>query len=363
MNKSFLYASLNLLLLSLAVGCGRPPSSGGGPPPDFAVSAVVAPATPETVRPGLQVVGSLLAVASIDVVPEIAGTLEELFFAEGQTVQAGERLARLDATKLQARVAEAEARFRLADANLRRSQELLTRQTIARQEFDFAQAEFQVAEAALKLLRLELDDTEVSAPFAGRISERRVSPGQYVTVGQPLVRLVQMDPLEVAFHVPERNLPALKAGQRIALTVNSYPDLGVDGEVFFIDPVVDPQARTVLVKARIGNPDGLLQPGMFAVINLVLEERAQALVVPEAAVRYRGDQAYVVMVNEEQRVAFQDVSIGLRMPGKVEITSGLNAGDLVVVEGFQKMGPGTAIAVSPRSERYGVTPPEAQETP
>lgn len=336
-------------------GCGRPPSA-GGPPADYSVNAVVAPVVNETVSDTARVVGSLRARDAVDVVSEISAPVKEILFREGEAVKAGQPLVQLDDDKVRARVAEAEARFRLAETNRRRSEELLASQTISRQEADQVNAEFGVAEAVFNLLKRELEDTVINAPFDGLTSDRLVSPGQYLGTGQAVTRLVRMDPLEVAFNLPERQAAAVKTGQQIIMRTAAATIAPVEGDVFFIDPVVDPQSRTVLVKARVPNPQLQLKPGMYGNIELILQVREDALVIPESAVRYRGDQAYVVAVNAETRAEFRDVTVGQRMPGKVEITEGLTTADRVVVEGFQKMSPGTSIVISPASARYGIEP-------
>jgi membrane fusion protein (multidrug efflux system) len=341
--------------VAIVSACGRPPPA-GGPPADYSVSAVVAPAANEPVSDIARVVGSLRARDAVDVVSELSAPVKEILFREGEAVKAGQPLVQLDDDKVSARVAEAEARFRLAQTNRKRSEELLESQTISRQEFDQVSAEFGVAEAVFNLLKRELEDAVIKAPFDGLISDRQVSPGQLLSVGQAVTRLVRMDPLEVEFNLSERQAVAVEAGQKIIMRAAASTIAPVEGEVFFIDPVVDPQSRTVLVKALIPNPEFQLKPGMYGNIELILNVREDALVIPESAVRYRGDQAYVVIVNAELRAEFRNVAVGQRMPGKVEITDGLAAGERVVVEGFQKMGPGTGIIISPASARYGIEP-------
>lgn len=342
-----------ICLIALVSGCGRPPPA-GGPPSDYSVNAVVAPVVNEPVSDIARVVGSLRARDAVDVVSELSAPVKNILFREGEAVKAGQPLVQLDDDKVRARVAEAEARYRLADTNRQRSEELLASQTISRQEADQVNAGFGVAEAVFNLLKQELEDTVIKAPFDGVTSDRLVSPGQLLSVGQAVTRLVRMDPLEVEFNLSERQAAVVKAGQKIVMRTAAATIAPVEGEVFFVDPVVDPLSRTVLVKARVANPEFQLKPGMYGSIELILSVRDDALVIPESAVRYRGDQAYVVTVNAETRAEFRNVTVGQRMPGKVEIIEGLTTDDRVVVEGFQKMGPGTGIIISPASARYGI---------
>jgi len=343
-------------------GCGRPPSN-GGQHGEFSVNAIVAPAVEETVLYTIQLVGSLKARDSLDIVSEINAAVSEILFSDGQLVEQDQVLVKLDDAKIKARWAEAKARFGLAQTNFKRSRELFDSQTVSRQEFEQAEAEFNVAEAVYNLLNREVSDTVIKAPFAGVVSDRRISHGQYLTAGVPITRLVRIDPLEAEFRVPERHLSRVKKGQQIVLRSVAHPDLEITGDIFFIDPSINEGTRTVLVKALIPNPDYILKPGLFGALDVVLEEKAGAIVIPESSVRYAGDQASVVVMNGEGRAEFRNVKVGQRLPGRVEITEGLTAGEHVVVEGYQKMGPGTAIIISPASEKYGVTPPPSETAP
>lgn len=356
--QSWLTLASILILIS---GCGRPPGS-GGQHGGYAVNGVVAPATEETIEVTVQLVGSLKARESIDVVSEINGVIAEIKFTEGQPVKAGDALVRIDDAKLKARLAEASARLNLAMTNFKRARNLVDSATISQQEFDQARAEFDVAEASFKLIEEELGDSDIVAPFAGTTSARMVSPGEYVTAGRPITRLVQMDPLEAEFNVPEAYASEVKMGQKIVMNSVALPDEEITGEVFFVDPIVNTDTRTVLVKALVPNHELRLKPGLFGKLDLVLAQRDNAIVVPESSVKYAGDQASVVVRNAEGKAEFRNVKVGERYPGKVEIIEGLEPGELVVVEGFQKMGPGTDIIISPASEKYGVSvePPPAQ---
>lgn len=353
-----LLPSLLTASILFSAGCGRPPSS-GGPPGDYSVNAVVALVQTQTVRETVNVVGSLRARDAIDLVSEISAPVKEILFKEGEDVTTGQILVLLDDAKVNARVAEAEARFKLADTNRKRSEELLASATISEQEYDQVQAEFGVAESVLNLLKQELADTVIKAPFDGVAGARLVSAGQFMQPGQPITRLVKMDPLEVEFRVPERAAASIRPGLGISMAAAATEAGQIQGEVFFVDPVVDANYRTVLVKASVPNPDRVLKPGMYGNLDVIVSLRENALVIPESAVRYRGDQAYVVAVNAETKAEFRNVTVGVRQPGQLEIVDGLAAGDRIVVEGFQKMGPGTGIIISPSSAAYGVNPPAA----
>ncbi len=345
------------LLLSFAAAalaaCGKPPPP-PGPPSDMPVQAVVGVARAQPLEETLSLVGNLAPKESIEIRSEIDARVLELGFEEGTPVAAGQVLARFDAAKLDAEVAEARARFALAEQEFERGKTLLSKRTISEAQFDQYRSTLDATRAALRLAQERLADAVISAPFPGLAGERLVSPGQYVDRGQVLGSLVQVDPLEVEFHVPERYVSQVALEQRIALAVATWPDEQFEGRVYFLSPRVDEQSRTLLVKAYVANPEGRLKPGMFANLSLVFRARDAALVIPEAAISYRGDAASIVVMDEQGKAEPRTVQVGMRLAGLAEIVSGIAEGERVVVEGFQKMAPGATIVVAPESERYGV---------
>lgn len=177
-----------------------------------------------------------------------------------------------------------------------------------------------------------------------------------VNAGQALVTLVRTDPIEVDFSVPETQLANLRDGQRLSIEVDAYPGDAFGGEIAAIDPVVDPQTRSARLRARIPNPDGRLKPGQFARLRVDTGTGATtALLVPEQALMQEGETRYVytVVAGKAKRVT---VRTGARVPGKVQVTEGLAAGDVVITAGQAKpmMRDGADVAVVPAA---GAQPP------
>lgn len=348
-------ATSALFTLLLFTACGRPPSGQGGPPEgDFPVQVVAAPVKSMDIQDRVVLVGSLIAPEEIQVTARLQAELLELPVRSGQAVEAGDLLARLDDARLQARKAELEARETLSSTTLQRLKSLFESSTATQQELDEAQGSFDQAAAALTLLQEELRDTRIVAPFAGRVGERLVSTGQVLQAGQQLFTLTRLNPLELRFEVPERFIASLKEGMPVRMLSEAYPEDIFEGAVVFLSPTVNPQTRSIVVRAEIPNPDEKLRPGMFGRVELVLEERPDALVVPEAAVMQRGTDTLVLRQNAEGRAEFAPVQVGLRFDGMMEIRSGLDAGDIVVVEGLMKARPGALLSFSPESERFGL---------
>jgi membrane fusion protein (multidrug efflux system) len=201
---------------------------------------------------------------------------------------------------------------------------------------DRAQAGLALASANLDLAEARLSQTVVTAPFAGLVGQRRVDLGAYVQDGDTIVTLVDVDPLEIEFAVPERHVGRLAPGADITLQVTSHPGTTLTGEVTFIAPEVDPVNRTATVKARLPNPNRVLRPGQFASVELPLERRPRAVVVPEEAIVSDGEQALVYVVQDGVATA-RPVETGLRIPGHVEIRTGLTAGEHIVRTGHEKL--------------------------
>jgi len=328
---------LTALSLILA-GCSGPDAGeegGGGGPPVLPV--IVEPARSERIVQTVDLVGTLLANESVTISPEIPGTIASIHFEEGDRVEEGDLLLRLDDSKLRARLREAEAAFALAESNLGRSRQLLDRELISPSEHDQKVGEFAVAEATLNGRQEELRDATLLAPFAGIMGERRVSPGGYIETGEAVSTVVNVTPVRASFEVPERYFRKLSVGQTIELKVPAYPGLIFAGEVYFISPVIAPSSRTVLVKASVPNREMLLKPGMFGTLALSLDVREESVVVPESAVFQRGETPHLYVVSSDNRTELRPVTLGLRQAGAVEILSGLEAGETVIVEGVQKV--------------------------
>lgn len=333
----------------LAFTACRPtgPAGGAGSAGGTATPVVAVAAERQPVVESVSLVGTLAANEEIEVKAETDGMVQQVPFQEGQVVEQGALLVRLDDTKLRAELADAEARLKLSEASFARVKQLFEDRLISRQEFDQAASTFEVSQATLALRRRQLDDSTLHAPFRGRTGARNVSPGQVITRNTVITWLVDLDPMKVEMNVPERYLGQTRVGQRIQFDVTAYPGRHFEGEIYFIAPRLDLATRTALVKTRIANPDGLLKAGMVANLELELTIQDDAVVVPEAALLSNGDASFVFVVGADETVAMRPVVVGQRMPRWAAIASGLAEGETVVVEGHQKIGPGMKVARAP----------------
>lgn len=351
-----------LAAVVLASACGGGEGSGGsgsgaGGPQGSPVE--VALAGTDTVVTDVRSVGTLEAEAQITVKAETPGRVVTIRAREGSWVGRGQVLLELDDSKLEAELQVAEAAAARAETEsqnlqrrLERNRQLLEQGAISPQTFDDLEAQAQAAEAALReararldLARRRFDDAIVEAPFGGQVGVRSVDVGDFLSVGDPLFVLVDNDPLEIEFPVPERYLGQVDEGADVRLQVRSLPGRTFPGEVVFVSPVVEPESRTVTVKARVENPAGELRAGQFADVRLVLGRRPDAVVVPESAIVPGRVESAVYVVGggtAHRRV----VTLGARTEGRIHVLSGVQPGDTVVVAGQQRLSDGAPVRIS-----------------
>ena len=259
----------------------------GSPPPAAAAKAapgiVVEAARVSVVKlpQSLTAVGSLRSDETIIVRPEIAGRVTQISFREGEPTAKGAILVRLDGSVQQADLERARANLVLSKSKFDRAVELRNQGFISNQAKDEAENNLKVAQADVELMQARLDKTAIHAPFAGTIGLRQVSIGDYVKEGQDMVNLEALDPLKVDFRVPELALSQVKDGQSLQVTLDALPDKAYDGRVYAINPLIDANGRSIVIRAQVGNKDGKLRPGMFARVRLFTSASKDTLVVSE----------------------------------------------------------------------------------
>ncbi len=321
-------------------------TTGQRPPGGFAIPIETAVAVERQLTEELIAVGSLRANESVTIRPEIAGRIAATHFKEGQTVSEGAMLVSLDDSIARAELQQSEANLTLSRRNYERADELYRKQSGTAQARDTALAKLHADEAAVALSRAQLAKTVVRAPFAGTVGLRQVSNGDYVGAGRDIVSLVNADPLKVDFKVPETRLREVAVGQRLAVELDAYPGRSFPGEVYAIEPSADPEGRSVALRARIPNPDGVLRPGLFARVRLMVKLRDSAVVVPEQAIVPQGDAQYVYRVIDGKAM-LTPVTLGLRLAGEVELTAGVKPGETVVTAGQIKLRSGVPVQSLP----------------
>jgi len=310
-------------------------------PPAMGVEVVAA--RRDTVAEEIAVTGRIEAVQALQVRPEVDGRIVQILVREGQAVGRGAALFKIDDAELRAQVARATAERDLARQTLDRTKQLLAQNASAAADLERAEATARSAQAALDQLAVRLERTTVRAAFAGVTGQRLVSLGDYVTPQTPLISLQTTDPQRVVLAVPERYAADLHRGQRVAFEVAAFPEEDFTARVEFVDPVVQLPARTIAVKALAPNPRGRLQPGMFVEARIATAVRPNAVVIPEDAVMPAPGGTNAVWVVQDGKAVRREVTLGVRSAGFVEATSGVEAGEPVVVGGVMQLMEGAPV--------------------
>jgi membrane fusion protein (multidrug efflux system) len=316
----------------------------------------------EDVEHVLEAVGSFLPEDEVTVGAEEKGVIKKLWVDEGSLVKKGDLLLEIDDETLRLEVEESQASLKEALSRLKHSQSRLKRMTelfeqgvIGQQEFDDAQNQSSLNQAVVENIRARLsrfkkslNDTRVNAPMDGIVSERMVSTGEYVKVGADLVKIVDSNPLKLTFTLPEKRAGEIKEGQKVLVTTRVYRDQTFEGEIYFINPKLDPDTRTIEVKAWVDNSAYKLKPGYFVTVNVLLGKQ-RSLTLPESAVLVR-EGTIVVMTVVNNVITYKKVTPGVRFEGKVEILDGITPEDDIVVSGRSEITEGTKVTItSPRS--------------
>jgi RND family efflux transporter MFP subunit len=362
---------LSIALLSLAAltlaGGNEPPAA----PPLQAVT--VAPVLEREVSEWDEFTGRLEAVDAVEIRPRVSGYITRVTFDEGKEVQKGEVLFEIDPRPYQAQLAQAEAELErarsaasLAASEVERAGKLVAAQAISREEYDSrTSAEAQggatvrAAEAAVRTARLNLDWTRVRAPISGRVSNAMVTPGNLVEAGPPatlLTTVVSLDPMYVYFDSDEQTY--LRYASRANGKGASWRDarlpvyLGLaneegfphEGRLDFVDNQVDPNTGTIRTRAVFSNRSRALTPGLFARVKLVGTQKTQALLVRDAAIGTDQDRKFVLVVGPGDTLTYRPIVPGRLSDGLRIVTSGLQVGDRVVVNGLMRVRPGMKVA-------------------
>jgi membrane fusion protein (multidrug efflux system) len=330
---------------ALAACSSAESNSAGGPGADgqaMGVPVDVAVARRDTVVDAIVANGQIEAVQSIELRPEVDGRLVEIYMREGSEVVRGTPLFKIDDAELRAQVARLEAERDRAVQALERTRRLIEQNASSEADLETAEANARSTQAQLDLEQVRLDRTVVRAPFSGLVGARLVSLGDYVTSSTRLVTLQTVDPQRAVFQIPERYAQRLELGQEVGFRVAALPDVEFTGVVDFIDPVVALPARTIAVKAEVPNPNRDLKAGMFIEVRLATDVRPDAVVVPEDAILPLSGADFVWTVSEGT-ASRRQVELGVRIPGFVEVKSGVDAGEQVVVGGLERLSEGVPV--------------------
>lgn len=346
--------------------------SGKAPPPleNDSVAVEVAAAGPGTVQREVTYAGTVLAWKEVNIAPKVPGKVAAVLVSPGDRVKEGQLLVELDGTDVAAQVRQAEAAVALAEAgipaaeinlknqesNLRRMEELFAAGAISEQQWEQARAQFEAAKAqltqaerqveqaraGLELARLQLSSLRITSPISGLVGAVNVDPGEIASPSAPAVTVVDLSKVAVEVHVPGEDVVRLKPGMKgISVTALGRE---LEGRVATVSPAVDPRTRLFTVKIEIPNPGEFLRSGVTAEIRVILEKKDSPVTVPREALIEKNGRQFVFVV-QEGKAYRRDVEAGLMDEKRVEIVSGLQPGDQVVVKGQHYLEEGAPVIV------------------
>jgi membrane fusion protein (multidrug efflux system) len=306
------------------------------------VSVVTEIAKAQNLDLSISAVGSLISGESAEIHAEIAGQIEKISFEEGQPVKEGDVLLQIDKSLIETEYSKAKAAYDAAAATFERNDKLKESGYVSNQKWDIFRSDMQTAKSAVENARIRISKASIRAPFSGIAGLRSFSVGDYAQTGQALTTINSIDPLKVEFSVPEKNYSDIKVAQKIHFTVDAWPKESFEGEIYAIDPSVDPQTRNFKVKATIPNPETRLRPGMYARIDVATVTKPNVILIAEEAVMPQGNDNFVYTV-ENGQATMKKIVLGIREKGQVEVTEGLTEGTEIVTAGVMKLREGAKV--------------------
>jgi membrane fusion protein (multidrug efflux system) len=296
---------------------------------------------PRLLENNILTTGNVISNEEVELRSEVPGRITAINFDEGSHVNKGSLLLKIDDRELQAQLKKLQVDEKQAKDDLYRKEKLLELKAVSQEEFDKAFNTHGIALAEIELIRTQISKTEIYAPFSGQIGLRQVSQGGFVSSSTLVARLQQTDPVKIDFAIPEKYRGKVQKGTRIKFRVEGIDSL-FTGHIYAIEPKIDPTTRNVSLRALCPNPLGILIPGSFAKVDIVLDNIQNALVIPSEAIipQMTGEKVFVC-TNGKARS--QIIQTGIRTEREVEVTEGLNPGDTLITTGLLQLREGAAV--------------------
>jgi membrane fusion protein, multidrug efflux system len=381
MNRRKLFVPLSVLALTASIalsGCssslGKSTAKSTPPAPEVTVAEVLH----QPLRDWTEFTGRLEAIQSVEVRPRVSGYIDRIEFQEGARVKKDQVLFRIDPRPFRAEADRqlaarnrAQSQLQLAKANHVRAQRLIGENAISREEFDrlssdenVAASDVAAATAALEAAKLNLEFTEVRAPIDGRVSRALITQGNLVGSDSLLTTIVSDDPIYASFDADEqtflhysRESVTRSGGDPVYLGLADEQDFPHAGSLNFIDNQIDRKTGTIRARAVFANPKGIFAPGLFVRIRLVGHDTRDAVLIDDRAVGTDLGKKFVMVLLADSTVDYRSVTLGSEVNGMRIVKSGLQPGDVIVVNGLQRVRPGATVAatkVEMSSDRNGL---------
>lgn len=297
----------------------------------------------ENLSDKVSAVGTIMPNERVDVRTEVSGRVAEIHFKEGGRVHKGERLIKIDDRELTAQLARAKSELAIAKKESERQTELYQQKVSSQREYDTAANNLGVAQAQFDLISVQITKTDIRAPFDGVVGLRSVSEGEFITPTTLITTLLEDHPVKLDFTVPERYAGSVRKGDVVHFTVEGSSRV-FDATVYALQSLIDPETRSLGVRATSPNTDGALVPGAFAEVQVLMPART-AITVPSFALvpELQGQHVFLFRGGKADAV---DVKTGLRTEDRVEITGGVAAGDTLITSGILQLKPGAPVTIT-----------------
>ncbi|WP_417515789.1 efflux RND transporter periplasmic adaptor subunit [Marinobacter sp.] len=333
------------------------------PQPPAQISATQA--RTESWTPSIKAVGSIKAINGIEVANEVPGVIQNINFESGDIVKQGDILIRLDTAIDEAAVRTRRAEAQLAEQEFKRISDLLPKRAVSQSQYDESKANFDAARARVNEADAQLSKKIIRAPFDGTLGIRMVDQGEYIATGTPIVEINMLNPIYVDYTLSEKNLPNVARDYSVIATVAAVPEQEFEGKVSAINTSVNPETRTVRIRATLDNPEGLLRPGMFATILTEQPEDNEVVTIPRTAISYNtyGDFVFTIEENDEGDLVVnrRTITAGPTRDKRIAVLSGLEAGEKVVSKGLLRLRAGQKVTIQDGGNEEETQPQEASE--
>ena len=330
-------ALMILMLLITTIHCGKGASKESEKKKEEeGIPVEIARVSKGSVTAHYSATATLEAEGEAVVVAKIGDVIKHIFFEEGDRVKTGQILAKLDDERYKLEVRQARSRLEKLTNDLKRNEELHQQNIISKEEFERIKFDHRTQLAIVDLAKLRLNYTSIRAPIDGIVSERMIKVGNMVQVNQSTFRITDFEPLWAVLHIPEKEIAKLKVNYPATLKVDALPDLEFKGSILRVSPVVSAQTGTIKVTVMVSDPSGNLKAGMFVRVNIIYDTHQNTLLVPKNAVIVEDQESYVFVVAEGKAIK-KTVKTGYINTTHMEILTGLEINDQVVITGFRSL--------------------------
>jgi membrane fusion protein, multidrug efflux system len=337
---------LILPALFMLAGCGKKvqqnaqPGKGRRGGPVFVEVKVVQPQPLQNV---INTTGSILANERVDLKPEVSGRVTNIYFQEGSLVTKGKLLVKLNDAELQAQLKRNKAQEQLLTDDVFRKSKLLEIRAISQEEYEASTNQLQIVQAEKQLILAQIEKTEIYAPFSGKIGLRSVSPGNFIVNNTIVASLQQLDPVKIEFDVPEKYSALVKEGMTINFNIENM-DSTFLGKIYAVESSISSETRTLKIRALSTNPRGVLIPGTYARISIVLEEFPEAIEIPSEAMINELEGNSVFIMNKGKALKTK-IKPGIRTENSVQILEGVSIGDSLITTGLLQISNGSPVTL------------------